>query len=114
MVEIRTGHYIGGSPTLKYTIEINGVSISLSDEDFTSLCTELGETLKEDREKALTASEKQNNNIKKVQELRKDIINIFWEGEEDSDYYIRRPLKEIDENNLVDVLGKYNRFLGFE
>jgi hypothetical protein len=114
-VKITTGSWIGGMPTLDYTIHINGVAISIQKEDFLQLTKSLNEEISNNLEKALDVKEKYHNNVKKVQELRKDIIKIFWNNEgEDDDWFTRKEAKDVNEEKLIKVLEKYNRFFGFE
>ena len=114
-VEITTGTWIGGMPTFDYTIHINGIAISIQKEDFLQLTKSLDEEISKNLEKALEVKEKYDNNVKKVQELRKDIIKVFWNNEgDDDDWFIRKEAKDINEEKLIEVLEKYNRFFGFE
>ena len=114
-VEITTGTWIGGMPTFDYKIHINGIAISIQKEDFLQLTKSLDEEISKNLEKALEVKEKYDNNVKKVQELRKDIIKVFWNNEgDDDDWFIRKEAKDINEEKLIEVLEKYNRFFGFE
>ncbi len=114
-VEVTTGSWIGGMPTFDYKININGIAISLTKDDFLALTKSMDKTISENLEKALEAKEKYDNNVKKVQELRKDIINVFWNNDGDGDdWFIRKEVKDINEEKLIEVLEKYNRFFGFE
>ena len=113
-VRINSSFNPGGMPTLEYSIIINGIAISLKKEDFNSLVTKLGKEISNDLKKATEVKEKFWSNVKKLQELRKDIISVFWEGMEGDEYFLKRSLNEIDEDKLFEVLEKYNRFLGFE
>jgi hypothetical protein len=114
-VEITTGTWIGGMPTFDYKIHINGIAISIQKEDFLQLTRSLDEEISKNLEKALEVKEKYDNNVKKVQELRKDIINVFWNNEgDDDDWFIRKEAKDVNEEKLIEVLEKYNRFFGFE
>jgi len=114
-VKVTTETWLGGMPTFDYKIRINGIAISLTKDDFLSLTKSMDKTISENLQKALEVKEKYDNNVKKVQELRKDIINVFWhnDGDED-DWYIRKKVKDINEDKLIEVLEKYNRFFGFE
>jgi hypothetical protein len=114
-IEVTTGTWLGGMPTFDYKIKINGIAISLTKDDFLALTKSIDKTISENLQKALEVKEKYDNNVKKVQELRKDIINVFWRNDGDGDdWFIRKEVKDIDEDKLVEVLEKYNRFLGFE
>ena len=114
-VKIYSSFNTGGMPTLEYSIAINGVSINLSKEDFEALTNELGHEISKDLKKAEEVNEKYWNNVKKLQELRRDIISIFWDGGEDlDDYLFRKTVKEIEQEKLFETLEKYNKFLGFE
>jgi hypothetical protein len=114
-VEITTGTWIGGMPTFDYKIHINGIAISIQKEDFLQLTKSLDEEISKNLEKALEVKEKYDNNVKKVQELRKDIIKVFWNNEgDDDDWFIRKEAKDVNEEKLIEVLEKYNRFFGFE
>ena len=114
-VEITTGTWIGGMPTFDYKIHINGIAISIQKEDFLQLTKSLDEEISKNLEKALEVKEKYDNNVKKVQELRKDIIKVFWNNEgNDDDWFIRKEAKDVNEEKLIEVLEKYNRFFGFE
>ena len=113
-VKIYTGFNMGGMPTLEYSISINGVSININKEDFNSLTEELSQNISKDLKKAIEVREKYWSNVKKLQELRRDIIAVFWDGGDDDDYFFRREVKEIDQEKLFAVLEKHNNFLGFE
>lgn len=114
-IEITTGTWIGGMPTFDYKIHINGIAISIQKEDFLQLTKSLDEEISKNLEKALEVKEKYDNNVKKVQELRKDIIKVFWNNEgDDADWFIRKEAKDINEEKLIEVLERYNRFFGFE
>lgn len=114
-VEITTGTWIGGMPTFDYKIHINGIAISIQKEDFLQLTKSLDEEISKNLEKAIEVKEKYDNNVKKVQELRKDIIKVFWNNVgDDDDWFIRKEAKDINEEKLIEVLEKYNRFFGFE
>jgi len=113
-VKIYSSTNMGGIPTLEYSIDINGVSIGIRKEDFDSLVKEMGTSIAEDLEKAKQVKEGYWKNVKQLQELRKDIVSIFWDGEADDDYLLRKESKKIDEDKLFEVLERYNRFLGFE
>lgn len=115
-IQVTTSTWIGGMPTFDYKININGISISLTKDDFLALTKSMDKTISENLQKALEVKEKYDNNVKKVQELRKDIINIFWNNNEDEDdeWFIRKEVKDINQEKLIEVLEKYNRFLGFE
>ncbi len=114
-VEITTGTWISGMPTFDYKIHINGIAISIQKEDFLQLTKSLDEEISKNLEEALEVKEKYDNNVKKVRELRKDIIKVFWNNEgDDDDWFIRKQAKNVNEEKLIEVLEKYNRFLGFE
>ncbi len=114
-VEITTGTWISGMPTFDYKIHINGIAISLKKDDFLALTESIDKTISENLQKALEVKEKYDNNVKKVQELRKDIIKVFWNNEgDDDDWFIRKEAKDVNEEKLIEVLEKYNRFFGFE
>lgn len=114
-VEITTGTWIDGMPTFDYKIHINAIAISIQKEDFLQLTKSLDEEISKNLEKALEVKEKYDNNVKKVQELRKDIIKVFWNNEgDDDDWFIRKEAKDVNEEKLIEVLEKYNRFFGFE
>lgn len=115
-VIIYNSHYIDGSPTLDYKISINGVKIGLSKEDFADLVQELGSTIADDYKKMLQVSERDNKRHQKTQQLRKDLINVFWDGDVDdmNDFFVKRDIKEIDQERLWKILEDNNRFFGFE
>lgn len=115
-VKIYSGFNPGGMPSLEYSININGVSISTSKKDFDSLVEKLGKHISDDLKKAREVREKYWANIEKLRELRRDIISIFWDGDQDDmdGYFFKKEVKEIDQEKLFEILEKYNRFLGFE
>ena len=113
-VKIYSSFNMGGMPTLEYSININGISIGIKKEDFDSLVKELGTSISEDLEKAKSVKESYWKNVEKLQELRKEIISFFWDGEPDDDYLFKKESKEIDQEKLFEILEKHNRFLGFE
>ena len=113
-VKIYRSHHLDGMPTLEYSIVINGVRIQISEADFKELTNELGSKIASDYAEAKQVYAKWSTNIDKLQELRKDIINIFWDGHSDEDYFFRKTIDEIDQEKLFDVLEKHSKFLGFE
>ena len=113
-VKIYSSFNPGGMPTLEYSININGISIGIKKEDFISLTEELSQKISEDLKKATEVREKYWENVKKLQELRLDIISVFWDGDPNDDFVFRKTVNEIDQEKLFEVLEKYNRFLGFE
>lgn len=114
-IEVTTSSYWTGMPTFEYKMIINGVGIFLTKEDFAELIEKLDVKISENLKQALAAKQKYDANVEKVQELRKDIIKVFWNNDgEDDDWFIRKEVKDIDEEKLIEVLEKYNRFLGFE
>ena len=114
-VEVTTGTWLGGMPTFDYKIKINGIAISLTKDDFLALTKSMDRTIADNLQKALEIKEKHDNNIEKLRELRKEIINVFWDNDGDGDdWFIRKEVKDINEDKLVEVLEKHNRFFGFE
>lgn len=116
MIKITQSRYLNGMPDMDYSIDVNGIRISLKKEDFKELIEKLSDTLKEDYNKATQVKEKYDKNVKQVQELRRDLISVFWSGDQDDldSFFFRREVKEIDQEKLWQTLEKYNRFLGFE
>lgn len=116
MIKITESRYLNGMPNMDYAIDVNGIRISLKKEDFKELTEKLSETLKDDYQKATTIKEKYDKNVKQIQELRRDLIGIFWSGDQDDldSFFFKREVKEIDQEKLWQTLEKYNRFLGFE
>ncbi|RWX03383.1 hypothetical protein [Flavobacterium cerinum] len=115
-VEITTSSYWGGMPAMDYAIHINGIRIQLKTVDFQNLLTAMSDRLAEDYEKVLKVKKQHDNNIDKLKELRKDLIKLFYEGDTEDMYelFIRRDIKDIDDNKLSEVLEKHSKFLGFE
>ena len=115
-VKITESRYLNGMPNLDYSITINGVRISLTKEDFAELTKEIGEAVSRDYLKAKEVKDKYDFNIEKIQELRKDIISVFWDGDQDDfdSMFFKKTVDEIDQDRLFDVLKKHNNFLGFE
>lgn len=115
-IRIYGSNYLNGMPVLDYKIEINGVTIGVNKKDFTMLLGALSKELREDYQKALAVKRKHDNNIEKLRELRRDIIDIFWSGDQDEmdTIFFRREVSEIDQEKLWDTLEKYNKLLGFE
>jgi hypothetical protein len=113
-VKINTGIYISGMPTFDYSIVINGVSILLKKEDFESLTKELGGQVMEDYKNAIETFNKYEKKVSVIQDLRKDLLPIFYSNEGDGDdYFFRKSANEVDDKKLCDVLEKYERFFGF-
>jgi len=113
-VEIKEGHYLGGMPAFDHRIEINGVTIGLSREDFSELTDKLDKKIGEDYAKALSIYNAWNRNLETARQLKKDITSLFWHVEEDSDYLFKKEAKEINIDDISNVLEKYNDFLGLE
>lgn len=116
MIKITESRYLNGMPNMDYSIDVNGIRISLKKEDFKELTEKLSNTLKEDYNKATQLKEKYDKNVKQVQELRRDLISVFWSGDptQFDGLFFKREVKEIDQEKLWQTLEKYNRFLGFE
>lgn len=113
-VKINTGIYISGMPTFDYSIIINGVSILLKKEDFEALTKELRGQIMEDYKNAIETFNKYEKKVSVIQDLRKDLLPIFYTNEGDGDdYFFRKSANEVDDKKLCDVLEKYERFFGF-
>jgi hypothetical protein len=113
-VKINTGIYISGMPTFDYSIVINGVSILLKKEDFEALTKELGGQIMDDYKNAIETFNKYEKRVSVIQDLRKDLLPIFYSNEGDGDdYFFRKSANEVDDKKLCDVLEKYERFFGF-
>jgi len=113
-VEIKEGHYLGGMPAFDHRIEINGVTIGLSREDFAELADKIDKKVGEDYAKALQIYNKWSRGLDTARELKKDITELFWHVEEDSDYLFKKAAKEINIDDISNVLEKYKNFLGLE
>ncbi len=116
MIKISSSTYLSGMPNMDYSIDINGIRIGLKKEDFNELIEKLNQTLKEDYNKASKVKTDYDQNVKKIRELRRDLIAVFWSGDQDDFdcFFFKREVKEIDQEKLWKILSKYNRFLGFE
>jgi hypothetical protein len=113
-VKINTGIYISGMPTFEYSIVINGVSILLTKEDFKSMTNELGGQIKEDYKNAIETFNKYEKRVSVIQDLKNDLLPIFYSNEGDGDdYFFRKSANEVDDKKLSEVLEKYERFFGF-
>jgi len=117
-VEISGGHYLGGMPAFDHKIVINGVTIGLSREDFQELTLKLNERIGEDYDKALTIYKKWDKGLSTARDFKKDIIKVFWDYDDDDDdldtWLTRKQTKNIDSEQLSDILEKYSNFLGLE
>ena len=115
-VKIYGGTYLGGMPVMDYSIQINGVRVSMTSDDFNELVNQLSEKLSDDLKQAIEVKTKYLKNVKQIQELRKDIISVFFDGDvEDMDsFFFKKDCKEIDQQKLSNILDKHNKFLGFE
>lgn len=113
-VKITESFYINGMPNMDYSIDINGVIIGLKKDDFKELIEKLDEKLKIDYQKASEVKEKYDKNIRNMRQLKREIIEIFWDGnQEDSDsMFFRRKISEIDQEKLWKTLEKYDELLG--
>ncbi len=107
--------FFGGIPTMDYAIDINGIRISLKKEDFRDFITQISDILQEDYDKVVEKIEKYRETQKKVSEVRKDLRNVFWSGDdEDMDaLFFKKSVEEIDQKKLWDTLEKHNEFFGF-
>ncbi len=92
------------------------VNVRLTRERYEQLISELVPEMKED----IQASINRFNNASKMREdcirFIKDIRNVFYDGDTDSDYMFKKSIGEIkeDSNKLDEMLDRYSRLLGFE
>jgi hypothetical protein len=116
MIKITQDTYLNGLPTMGYSIHINGIKIVLKKDDFVELVDKLSETLKEDYQKVADIKQKYDKTVNKVREFKRDIIDIFWRGDQEdmNSMFYRRDIQEIDQKKLWETLEKYDRFLGLE
>lgn len=116
MIKISESTSLNGMPNMDYAININGIRISLKKEDFKELTEKISDKLKKDYDKVTLIKQKYDKNVSQVQELRHDLISIFWSGDQNSieTIFFKREVKEINQEKLWQTLEKYNRFLEFE
>jgi hypothetical protein len=113
-VKIGSGIYMSGMPCMDYSIDINGVRISLSSADMKDLIDNLDKELKDDYEKALKVKAKYDKNISIVQEFRNDMRTLFFDGDSEDEYYWKKSTAELKRDDVDKILEKYNSFLGFK
>jgi hypothetical protein len=110
MVTISTSYYQRGMPTLEYSIDIRGVRIQLSKEDFLALTIEIEERLNKDYVKCLNAKKEYDERVEIVSQMKKDILNCFYNADDDSFATIKTE-SEFDREKLNSFLSKYDDFL---
>lgn len=114
MVKIFGGEYLTGMPTMEYRININGVDIGLSKDDFKDLVKELGTTVKNDLDKAIRIKEEYDRTIDQVRAFKDDMTKIFWETDDFGGLYFKREVDEINQSELWEALDNHAGFLGFK
>lgn len=111
-VEITGGQHLGGMPAFDHKININCVTIGLSKEDFAELVLKLDERISSDYQKAQELYNRWNKNLDTARAFKKELIDVFWIVEDESDWLLKRSEKDIDSEKLSEVLEKYGSFLG--
>lgn len=116
-VKVTSGVYLGGEPTLDYTIHLNGIAIKLSKQDFKNLVNAIEGKLGQDYSDLVKISEIINDKRNRVKELTKDLVRNFWSGSGTDDFdgfLFKKEPHEINHDDLYNLLDKHKEILGLE
>lgn len=113
-IKISGGNYFSGMPSLDYTIEINGVSISLNTNDFVELQKAINKKSKSDFEKAVEVKENYMKNVERMRKLRDAVIDIFYERTKDSDFLWTVEPSDIKEQKINLFINEFKGDLYIE
>lgn len=112
---IGSGTHFGGMPDVsKLSISFNSVSISFSGDAYLAMVAALDERIAENLQKAQSVYDNYWKKVNATSTLIKDIRNIFYEGDSDNYFAWRKPLEEVDRDELEKVLEQNSNLLGFE
>jgi len=113
-ISIYGSRYLIGMPCFDYKININGVSIGLSKECFAELIAKISDKLKEDYDKAIAVKNEYDKEVDEVCKIRSELMNLFFSHTDEGSIYFMKEISEIDRDKLREILGKHNKFWGFE
>lgn len=114
MVTVSSGFFMNGMPA-QDEVNINfdnGVCVTLTRENYYQLAQAIEEKIGKDLEKVQAIDSKYWKRSEKVNELIKDIRDVFYNDLDD--WATQKPIKEIDPKKLDQVLEKHKEILGFE
>lgn len=111
-MKVTNGNYLNGMPANEsYNIELSkGVTLTLSQDEYQELASQINEKASKDLQKVNEVSEKYWARQKNINEFIKEVRDVFYEDLDD--IFLKR--SEINEEELSKVLDKYGSLLGFE
>lgn len=114
-VKICKQTYLSGMPVLfEKTIDIDGVRITLKHEQFKELCDEISKSVSEDLSILISIAEKYKSTTNEVHNIIKEIREIFYKIEDESDWAFRKDVGDIRQKDLDNLLDKNKKLFGLE
>ncbi len=115
MVKISDLTHMNGMPVMK-EVEINlgSISITMKRDAYQELLNAIGGKAAEDYAAACKVYDKYWERVKATSELIKDIRDVFYDGEDCDDFFLKREPGEIKAEKLDEILNRNARLLGFE
>lgn len=104
--------HFSGMPDIKVQkINIDALSIEMDHELFLELVSALDKSISEKYEKALKVYDNYWKRIERTDKLIKEIRTIFYEGDV---WFVKRDIKDIDDNALISLLDANVNLLGMQ